>query len=148
MIHPAVHDADNISFGRKPCALWSLEGYSTSPYRALHPTYVTHFHSTRRNKATQLNECANKGTLLCQIYSASFTLSRISFAFWTAEDETTHQPPSRVPSPARGQMTPQWRQSGCMTNQQYSPRGSNHGPQLCTTAPIATPSTIHPLVPF
>jgi hypothetical protein len=34
MIHPAVHDADNISFGRKPCALWSLKDIRLAPYIA------------------------------------------------------------------------------------------------------------------
>jgi hypothetical protein len=76
------------------------------PAPNLRHTFIQH-DGTRHS--TQLNDCANKGTLLCQIYSASFPLFHISFAFcaeeyWTDPniDENVPQPPSRVPSPARG----------------------------------------------
>ncbi len=158
MMHPAVyHDTDNISFGEKRCG-YDHWRYSTSPYRAQHPTYATHFHSTRRNKANPMNECANKGTLLCQIYSASFPLFYISFAFcaeeyWTDPniDENVPQPPSRVPSPATSTGANNLTGDATVAPQRVYEQltiltmGVWTLVSPCTTASIPTPYPIHPL---
>jgi hypothetical protein len=42
MIHPAVHDADNISFGLEAMRTMITEGYSTSTVQSAAPTYMQH----------------------------------------------------------------------------------------------------------
>ncbi len=74
------------------------EGYSTSTVQSTAPNLCNTFSFNTAKQGNPMNECANKGTLLCQ-NSASFPLFHISFAFCA---EGNAPQPSRVPSPARG----------------------------------------------
>ena len=130
--------------------------YLTSPYRAQHPTYVTHFHSTRRNKAINpmtaqtRAPCTVRYTAPVSHYStfhSPFALRNIGPIPISTKTSLSHPP--EFPLQHGGQMTPQWRQSGCITNQQCSSGGSNPNPQVphCTCS-YMTPYPIHPLNPY
>jgi hypothetical protein len=144
MIHPAVHDADNISFGLEAMRTMITEGYSTSTVQSAAPTYMQHI-LIQHDGARQLTQWLRKQGHLALSEQHQFPIiPHLPFApteeYWTDPNIDENRPSANPPEfPLQSQVTgSMWRHSGAIAS--VSPTNKAHQGvrtlvSRCTTAP-------------